>query len=75
MNIFILARFYVLLHEFNNSNKLKLMGVYHNTSTHEQLTCAKHLINSKVANNYLQCTQGVLINVSINRGDCHTLNL
>ncbi len=53
MNIFILAPFYVLLHEFNNSNKMKLVGVYHNISTHEQLTCAKHLRNSKVANNYL----------------------
>jgi hypothetical protein len=48
MNIFILAPFYVLLHEFNNSNKLKLVGVYHNTSTHEQLTCAKHLILKKL---------------------------
>jgi len=27
--------------------KLELVGVYHNTCTHEQLTCAKHLKNSK----------------------------
>jgi hypothetical protein len=32
---------------------LKLVGVYQNTSTHEQLTCAKHLRNSKDVNNYL----------------------
>ncbi len=33
--------------------KLKLVGVYHNISTHEQLTCAKHVKNSKDENNYL----------------------
>jgi hypothetical protein len=53
MNIFILAPFYVLLHESNNSNKMELVGVYHNISTHEELTCAKHLRNFKVANNYV----------------------
>jgi hypothetical protein len=51
--MFILAPFYALLHEFNNSNKLKLVGVYHNTNTHEQLTCAKHLRNYEATNNYL----------------------
>ncbi len=49
--------------------------MYHNTSTHEQLTRAKHVRNSKDVNNYLYSTQGEVINVSINRGDCHTLNL
>jgi hypothetical protein len=48
-----LAPFYVFLHESNDSNKLKLVGVYHNTNTHEQLTCAKHLKFFKAANNYL----------------------
>jgi hypothetical protein len=42
-----------LLHESNNSNKLKLVGVFHNTSTHEQLTLAKRLRNSKDLNNYI----------------------
>jgi hypothetical protein len=37
----------------NNSNKLKIVGVYQNTSTHEQLTRAKHLRNFKDVNNYL----------------------
>ncbi len=33
--------------------KLKLVGVYHNTRTHEQLTCAKHLKDLKDVKNYL----------------------
>jgi len=33
--------------------KLKVVGVYHNISTHEQLTCAKHLGSSKDVNKYL----------------------
>jgi hypothetical protein len=48
--ICILPPFYVFVHEFNDSNKLKLVGVYHNTITHEQLSHAKHL--KEVANNF-----------------------
>jgi len=44
---------YLLLHESNNSSKLKFVGVYHNISTHEQLACAKHVKISKDVNNYL----------------------
>jgi hypothetical protein len=50
-NICIQAPFYVLQHEPNNSSKLKLVGVYHNTNTHEQLTHAKHVKNSKGVKN------------------------
>jgi hypothetical protein len=34
-------------------SKLKLVGVYHNINTHEQLIRAKHVKNSKDVNNYL----------------------
>jgi hypothetical protein len=44
--------FYVVLHEFNNSNKLKLVGVFHNISTHEQLILAKCFKKFKDLNNY-----------------------
>jgi hypothetical protein len=47
-----LSPFYVLLHEFKNSSKLKLVGVYHSPGTHEQLIHAKHVRNSKDVNNY-----------------------
>jgi hypothetical protein len=43
--------FYVLLHESNNLSKLKLVGVYRSTNTHEQLTLAKHVRNSKDVKN------------------------
>jgi hypothetical protein len=46
-----LSPIYVLLHEFNNSSILKLVGVYHNTSAHERLILAKHLRNLKDVNN------------------------
>ncbi len=52
-NICISAPFYVLLHESNDSNKLKLVGGYHNASTHEQLSHAKNLKYSKATNNYV----------------------
>jgi hypothetical protein len=73
--IYIYAPFYVLSHESSNWNKLKVVGVHHNISTDEELTHAKHLNFFKDVHNYLQCTQGKVINVSINKGDCHTLNL
>jgi hypothetical protein len=37
---------------YNNSNKWKFVGVYHNINTYEQLTCAKYLNNSKDVNNF-----------------------
>ncbi len=56
-------------------SKFKLVGVYRNINTHEQLTRANHVINSKDVNNYLYCTQGEVNKVSKNKGNCHTLNL